>query len=131
MPKNISEEAKDIINGMLKMKVEERLSIEDILKHPFLNEEPIRDINNKLETGDLISLKNENEDINSYLNFHSIDHEFQDKNLLAESEESKSLNYQKEHTETIRSKTKAQTHDSNLDNNVQQHPPQKSKKKLK
>ena len=49
LPQTLSEDAKDIITGMLKINTEERMTIENVLNHPFLREaESMLDINQKL-----------------------------------------------------------------------------------
>jgi serine/threonine protein kinase len=55
MPKTISPEAQDLIGKLFKLDVDERITIEDIMEHPFVKEEfPV--IMRKVETGDLITL---------------------------------------------------------------------------
>lgn len=70
LPKFVSEEAQDLIKGILKVKVEERMTIEDVLAHPFLqaeDKEP-ESIDKKLESGDLITLGQPADDFNMFLN---------------------------------------------------------------
>ena len=68
IPKYVSEEAQDLLSKILKVDVEERLTIEDILKHPFLKDNEIENLEKKLESGNLITLGHPEDEINMFLN---------------------------------------------------------------
>jgi serine/threonine protein kinase len=70
MPKYLSDEAQDLISKILKVDVNERITVEGVLEHPFLThyEPAVENVEEKLETGHLVALKQKQDDLINYIN---------------------------------------------------------------
>lgn len=70
MPKYLSDEAQDLIGRILKVDVNQRITVEEVLEHPFLTQTDYmgESIKDKLETGNLITLNQKEDDLIDYIN---------------------------------------------------------------
>ena len=79
IPRYLSEEAQDLISKILTVETNDRIAIEEVLEHPFLKiEENVEGISRNLESGNLITLGQTDDEISVFLNPIPLAEEFKD-----------------------------------------------------